>query len=193
MGVLRLAEPPQTKALYERLGSRLRSYRAWRERDDGPSPTPEVGEVIPLWEVPAATTIEKEMILHDFDRWHVQVFLEGEPRYYARCAYQDGDRPWRVDWIGEAWLARAVERGISLLDGLEDSLDGEIDVRLVSSRRFRFSAFWLVNPDRFLVISSQNRDLQTAELLSMGALRSTLLRSEGPEGWIGRGRGRSGQ
>ncbi len=181
--------PPRVSSLAERVGSRLRSYREHiRETPVAEQGIPELSEIYPLWEIPDGLTLEDELPLENFGRWHVQIFLGGQPEFYARCAFEERRDRWRVDWIGEAWLAEDIDKGAAELENIESQTGEPIHVRLVSSRRFRFSAFWLAEPNRFLVVSAKSQALRTGDLVEREALRAALIETEGAMGREVRGR-----
>ena len=177
---LRTEEPPRRRELSRRLAIALAGYRS--RKDDLDERTPELAEVFSLWEIPQKTTIASKLVLENYQRWFAQLFLGELPSYYARCAFDA--EGWRVDWIGGAWLAEAVEAAVTFLEAQEQLFNEVIEVRLVSSRRFRFTAFWLVESDLFLVASAMNSDLPNDELITREELRTTLRASEGSRGWI---------
>lgn len=192
--MLAFADPPDRHGLVLALSVRLRWYwkwRAqkrrlgWRER----SSQPRLFETAPLSLLPAVSIRDDPFaeILRASsvgDLWHLQVrarrpFSFGSsrswvPRYYARASY---DNEWRILWIGESWLARAVHRAIRKLDGDEPDLP-DSPVRVVSSRAYQFTTLWIENGDTHL-IAHASRPLETRlprlEYLSGNELQERLL------------------
>ena len=163
-----------------RLSADLAHYITWRS---GEYPLPEdcaFREVIPYYKIPAAVDFDTDLNEQiEPAGWHVQIYRGETPRYYAR-AYFDSD--WTVDWIGEAWLAKAVAAGIEWLESHEAGLP-DSKVRLLSSRIFRFSSFWLED-GRHVVISRhwelRNR-LPLLQWFSPQALAEQLLHFYGTD------------
>lgn len=166
--MLEFASPPDRDGLVLALSVRLRWYRDWRARRrrfgwELPALAPQLFETAPLSMLPAISIREGSFaaILRDADRgdlWHLQVrtrrllALGGStawlPRYYARARYDDGE--WRVLWIGESWLVKAVHQAIGKLDRDEPQLP-DSTVRVVSSRAYQFTTLWVESSDTHLV------------------------------------------
>lgn len=183
MGEFNFSLPSNRSALGRRLGAQLRSYQASRKQESEPLPV--LREVLPLMEIPEATNLSKSLKLKHNDRWLALVFVTDKARYYGRCIFDRSseERPWRVTWIGEAWLAKAVDQGLSHLERLESEFEGKSIVWLISSRRYRFSAFWIEKTDKFLIVSYKANGLELGSLVDRETLRLSLIKTEGVEGW----------
>jgi hypothetical protein len=147
---------PEPAQLRSAVTPALADYRIWRgvidQGEELKAPIPVIRNAFPRWLIPRtadlATQALSEALIHD-GHWHLQIHVGPEPTYYARV--RNVEQAWLVEWFGEKWLAAAVDRGLSFLEGAP-GLEGEL--RLVSSRLYEFTSFWLPAMDRHLVVSA---------------------------------------
>jgi hypothetical protein len=158
--VIELEAIPDPDALRAAVGPALADYRISRgdvmpQQASGP-PFPVIRNALPRWLVPRtadlATQPLADALIHG-GNWHLQIHLEGKPRYYARV--RRVEKTWIVEWFGEAWLAVAVHRGLAALERQAAELNGEL--RLVSSSLYEFTSFWVPSRDEHMVVSASAR------------------------------------
>lgn len=172
--MLTLRDVPDVEGLRRRVSAALADYRIWR--GDVPDktaafqdPVPVVRWAFPRWVIPGGQNLQPQALaaaLEHADRWHLQIHVGETPQYYARARY--AGEAWSVEWFGEAWLAQAVDRGMRWLEENARLYPGE--VRLISSRLYEFTSFWLhpslaVVDERYVVVHASAR-LQGLPLLT---------------------------
>ena len=159
--------PGLRSTLEERLRHKLADYIQWREKDSFDvenlkrSRDWSMAEVIPYDWIPRAANLND---VDDFIQrrgWHIQIFFRGSPRYYIR-ALNKADS-WSIEWIGEKWLADHVQNGMVWLEEREQELPTS-EVKLLSSRLYEFSSFWLVANRQHVVISASQSLTRTLPL-----------------------------
>jgi hypothetical protein len=183
--VLELAAAPDPEGLRGAVSPALADYRILR-RDVTPEqalapPFPIIRNAFPRWLIPRtadlATQSLDEALVHE-GNWHLQIHLEGKPRYYARV--RRVEETWIVEWFGEAWLAAAVHRGLAAIQRRAAELDGEL--RLVSSSLYEFTSFWVPARDEHMVVSASPRlgaNLPTRTFVPAGQLQQVLVTAFG--------------
>ena len=191
--MLEFEDAPERAELEELLGQELADFRQDHERVLFQGEDFALGEVMPRWRIPRGVDLVEET-LADVTApagWHLQIYArdcsEGEPnfelrcpRYYARAVL--GEKGWSIDWIGRAWLARAVSLGVHWLDQHEESFP-DSRVRLLSSRLYRFTSLWIQRTNKHLVVSRHpdlRKVLPEFELMGQEQLSERLVESYGP-------------
>lgn len=187
--MLSFVTAPNIPNLQSQLGEKLAEYVEWRSRKyrqvSALAALQEdclLCETIPYWRIPRGVDLSRGNLNEQLEEagWHIQIRCDGRPRYYARATVFSDD--WTIDWIGEAWLARAIDDGIDWLDIQEPELP-DSTVRLLSSRLFEFSSFIL--EDRRHVVVSRSKALPSVlprfTWLSDCELAGRLLDFYGPD------------
>jgi hypothetical protein len=177
---LQLPAPPEPDALAAAVSPALADYRIWR---DGISvaaafqpPVPTVRTALTRWVIPRESDLSRQggltAALAQGGRWHLQIHLDGQPRYYARvrhpAAEEQREQKWIVEWFGEKYV-EPVQRGLEFFESRPE-LEGEL--RLVASDLYDFTSFWLHPDAQFYVVSA----LPALRLPKFGLLPEETLR-----------------
>ena len=167
--------------LQDRLRRKLADYIQWREKSAfdetqfKDSRDWRLGELIPYDWIRRGTDLQACGPFVEPRGWHVQIYYQRRPRYYVRTLEKPSG--WVVEWIGEEWLARQINSGMLWLEEQEDQLP-DSNVRLLSSRLYEFSSFWLPRTRQHVVVSASwrlRRVLPLHRWLAEGELAEYLL------------------